>query len=93
MNIPIFLITCVAILVIVILAMIKNNIVYQANMKALQMSSQKAKQLIDSNSQEWRLPYEIMNSYDSYNEMAYDVFRWNFDTLYPNLDERLKLLG
>ena len=70
-----------------IIIFIRNHLVYKYRMKALQITSEKAKKTIESNENiDWIRFYDEYDAYGSYNSMLFDFRKWQFKDFYSGIE-------
>lgn len=68
----------------------RNNIVYAARIKSIELASEASKRIIHSAmSDKWREAYAIQRSYGTYDQMMWMFTKWRFNHFYPMLEVRL----
>lgn len=81
--------------------LIRNNFVYKCRSYALGMVDDYSHRLIAKVAEtdpenttgkmaRWKEFFKILESYPEYDEMMKDIFNWKFETLFPDLEDRLK---
>ena len=80
------IILCLVLFVMAILAiaLVRNQLVYKYQVKALQETSKKAKLAMDDDG-DWREHYTKLDSYGTYDKMFLDVRKWTYKQFYPDL--------
>lgn len=94
MFVIIVLSLCVAAQLVCLLALCRNKIVYEARMKANEVTSQYARKIIDARVEvPWLKAYDVAESYGDYDYMMWRKLNcWRFETLFPNLEDKLNEL-
>ena len=67
-----------------IVILYRNNIVYKARCKALDIISEKTRKAID-NDGDWQEIQKQYTEYGSYLQMLFDFGKWKFEDFYPDL--------
>ena len=70
--------------VMLIIALVRNQLVYKYQVKALRETSKKARAAIDDDG-DWRKYYTKLESHGTYIKMFFDVRKWTYRQFYPGL--------
>ena len=70
--------------VMLIIALVRNQLVYKYQVKALRETSKKARAAIDDDG-DWRKYYTKLESHGTYIKMFFDVRKWTYRQFYPDL--------
>jgi hypothetical protein len=87
MIISVILYICFVGLIFSIVMLIRNEIVYKYTIEALEITSNRAKKLIDEGCPDFMSPYKKLEEYGSYNQMLFDISAWKFEDFFPRLLE------
>ncbi len=78
-----FLISGIIFLAIMIF---RNNLVYNARTRALDVSSEKAKKTIGNQDYDWMRFYRVLDNL-SYNKMFWDFRKWSYESFYDFVED------
>ena len=63
--------------------LIRNQMVYKAQLKAIEITSRKAQAAINNWDFNWQRFYKEMESFGSYDRMLFDLTKWRYADFYP----------
>ncbi len=66
-----------------LLFMVRNDIVYKAHMRALDVAHEKTKALIRARKHDYLKPLEEYMAFGSYDKMLFDLTKWRYRDFYP----------
>jgi len=79
------ILSAVIVTILLFVTLIRNRIVCKFRIKALEITSTKAKESIDEGRSDWLEYYNHYHSFGSYNKMVLDLRKWKFDDFYPGI--------
>lgn len=80
---------CVVASVLLVLLLVRNELVFRANKRAIKLVSEANKRLIKSGLYSSYDFWSVYDSYPSYNAMMLDLRKWTFKQFYPGLEEKV----